>query len=144
MSDKAILLVEDNLDDIDLTRRAFRKSNIQNELVVAEDGQEAIDLLFGQDGQGSDFRPVLILLDLNLPKIGGLDVLRRIRSDDRTKHYPVVALTSSSEESDLVESYDLGVNSYICKPVDFTQFVEAVQALQLYWLVLNKSSPKNS
>lgn len=144
MNDKAILLVEDNPDDIDLTRRAFRKSKIENELVVAEDGQEAIDLLFGVDGKGSDFRPVLILLDLNLPKIGGLDVLRKIRGNERTKHYPVVVLTSSSEESDLVNSYDLGVNSYICKPVDFSQFVEAVQTLQLYWMVLNKPSPKST
>lgn len=142
MKDKAILLVEDNPDDIDLTKRAFKKANIKNELIIAEDGQEAIDQLFGDKNGGQPLRPVVTLLDLNLPKIGGLEVLRRIRKDDKTKHLPVVVLTSSNEESDLVESYDLGVNSYIRKPVDFKQFVEAVVTLQLYWMVLNQPPPE--
>lgn len=142
MKDKAILLVEDNADDIDLTKRAFKKANIKNELVIAEDGQEAIDRLFGGKNGEQPLRPVVTLLDLNLPKIGGLEVLRRIRKDDKTKHLPVVVLTSSNEESDLVESYDLGVNSYIRKPVDFKQFVDAVTTLQLYWMVLNQPPPE--
>lgn len=142
MTDKVILLVEDDPNDVELTRRAFKKANITNKLVVAEDGQEAIDILFGTGTTGTPLVPVVTLLDLNLPRVGGLDVLRRIRSDKRTCHFPVVVLTSSREESDLVSSYDLGVNSYIRKPVDFGQFVEAIQALQLYWVVLNEPPPE--
>lgn len=141
MAEGAILLVEDNPDDIALTRRAFAKAKISNELVVAEDGQEAIDMLLGKDGGEPTVKPVVTLLDLKLPKVDGLEVLRRMRGESRTKHYPVVVLTSSKEESDLVRSYDLGVNSYIRKPVDFEQFVDAVQTLQLYWLVLNEAPP---
>ena len=138
---KVILLVEDNLDDEMLTLRAMRKNNIANEIVVARDGAEALDYIF-RTGKYED-RNILdglqvILLDLNLPKIGGLDVLKRIRSDERTALYPVVILTSSKEERDLVESYQLGANSYIRKPVDFNQFSEAIRQLGLYWLVLNE------
>lgn len=142
MTDKIILLVEDNPDDVELTRRAFKKANITNELVVATDGQEALDILFGTGGRTSPLVPVVTLLDLNLPRIGGLDVLRRVRENPRTSHIPIVALTSSKEESDLIQSYNLGVNSYIRKPVDFGKFVEAIQTLQLYWTVLNEPPPE--
>lgn len=138
---KTILLVEDNPDDVALTQRAFRNSKVLNHLVVAQDGAEAIDYLFatGQwEGRPPENMPVLILLDLKLPKIDGLEVLRRLRSDPRTKLIPVVVLTSSVEEQDVIRSYNLGCNSYIHKPVDFTQFVEAAQQLGLYWLVLNQ------
>jgi len=140
-SNKIILLVEDNPDDEELTRLAFAESQIANELVVARDGQEALDYLFATGkyvGRDVGVRPQLILLDMKLPKVDGLEVLRGIRADERTKFLPVVVLTSSKEESDLVESYTLGVNSYIQKPVDFTQFVDAVRQLGLYWLVLNE------
>ncbi len=147
MSEGTILLVEDNPSDVGLARRALEKKCIMNPLVVAQDGQEALDYLFGT-GQYVDRDlselPSVILLDINLPKLDGLSVLRKIREDDRTKFVPVIMLTTSKEEQDLVTSYDLGANSYIRKPVDFTQFAEAVGQLGLYWLVLNQSAtPKH-
>jgi two-component system, response regulator len=134
---KTILLVEDNPDDVELTRRAFKKSNLMNDLVVARDGEEAVEMLHGDNR----ILPALVLLDLKLPKIDGLEVLRRIRADERTKLCPVVILTSSREERDLIKGYKNGANSYIRKPVDFDKFVEAVQNLGLYWLVLNEPPP---
>ena len=145
MSDKIILLVEDNPDDEALTLRAFQKSNIQNEIVVARDGVEALDYLFGAGshaGRDTSIQPAVVLLDLKLPKIDGLEVLKRIRADQRTKLLPVVVLTSSNEDQDLVNSYALGANSYIRKPVDFAQFIEAVGKLGLYWLLLNEAPPR--
>ena len=142
MSQRMILLVEDNPDDEALTRRALAKNNIQNEVRVARDGAEALELLFGTGAQKGDaVAPEVVLLDLKLPKVDGLEVLRRIRADERTRLLPVVILTSSREERDLVSGYGLGANSYIRKPVDFAQFVEAVRQLGLYWLVLNESPP---
>ena len=145
MKIKTILLVEDNPSDIDLTKRALANANIANKLVVAEDGQEALDYLFGTGHYaGRDAAPLLavVLLDLKLPKVDGLDVLRRIRADERTKRLPVVTLTSSQEEQDIAAGYDLGANSYIRKPVDFSQFAEAIKSMGLYWLVLNEPPPK--
>jgi CheY-like chemotaxis protein len=139
MDDRIILLVEDNPSDIDLTLRAFEKSRIRNPVVVAHDGQEALDLLLGPEATGPT--PAIILLDLKLPKVDGLEVLRRVREDGRTSRLPVVILTSSDEQPDLAESYDRGANSYIRKPVDFNQFAEAVKQLGLYWLVLNVPQP---
>jgi len=144
MDDKLILLVEDNPDDEALTVRALRKNNISNEVVVARDGVEALDYLFGTGvhaGRDTSDKPQVILLDLKLPKIDGLEVLRRLRADDRTKLLPVVILTSSKEEQDLVDGYSLGANSYIRKPVDFTQFTRAVGQLGLYWLLINEAPP---
>ncbi len=145
MDKKIILLVEDNPDDEVLTVRALKKNNILNDMVVARDGAEALDYLFGA-GSYADrdmtVMPQLILLDLKLPKIDGLEVLRRVRGDERTRLLPVVVLTSSSEEQDVIESYRLGANSYIRKPVDFTQFTAAIRNLGLYWLVLNVSPIK--
>jgi two-component system, response regulator len=141
---KIILLVEDNPSDVGLTKRALEKSRIVNELVVAEDGQETLDYFFGRDpltGQKMNELPALVLLDLKLPKLDGLQVLRRIRADERTGRLPVVILTTSSEEDDIAQSYDLGANSYIRKPVDFKQFVDAIQHLGLYWLVMNELAP---
>ena len=141
MKDKVILLVEDNSRDVALTRRALKKSNIVNEVVVARDGVEALDYLFGtgtQAGRDMAVTPQLILLDLKLPKLNGLEVLQRIRSDERTRRLPVVIFTSSSEEEDLIKSYDRGANSYVRKPVEFEQFLEATRQLGLYWLVLNQ------
>jgi two-component system response regulator len=139
-----ILLVEDNPDDVELTRRAFDKCNILNTLVVAGDGEEALGYLF-REGKHADrdatLSPHMVLLDLNLPKVNGLEVLRRLRADPRTKRLPVVVLTTSVEERDIIESYDLGANSYVRKPVDFAQFLEAARQLGLYWLVLNKRPP---
>jgi len=136
MKDSVILLVEDNPDDEALTRRALQKNNVKNELMVAHDGQEALDLLLS-----GGRLPQLVLLDLKLPKIDGLEVLRRLRSDERTKLLPVVILTSSTEERDLVNGYSLGANSYVRKPVDFTEFTEAARQLGLYWLLLNEAPP---
>jgi two-component system, response regulator len=144
MSDKVILLVEDNPDDEELTIRALKKNKIHNDMVIARDGAEALDYLFGT-GAYTDRdvgkMPSVILLDLKLPKIDGLEVLKRIRTNERTKLLPVVILTSSKEEQDLINGYSLGANSYIRKPVDFSQFVEAVRQLGLYWLLLNESVP---
>jgi two-component system, response regulator len=143
MNDKVILLVEDNPDDEALTRRALAKNNIHNTIVVARDGVEALDCVFGTGPyEGGPVAPVVMLLDLKLPRIEGLEVLRRIRAHADTKLLPVVILTSSKEESDVVNGYGLGANSYIRKPVDFGQFVEAVRQLGLYWLVLNEPPPK--
>jgi two-component system response regulator len=139
---KIILLVEDNPDDEVLTRRALKKNNIGNEVVVARDGAEAIDYLFGTgkyEGRSLSVMPQVVLLDLKLPKVDGLEVLRQIRTDERTKLLPVVILTSSREQQDLLDGYGYGANSYIRKPVDFAQFVEAVRQLGLYWLVLNET-----
>lgn len=144
-SDKVILLVEDNEDDVFLTLRALKKNNILNEVVVCRDGVEALDYLFGTGKyQGRDLRdtPQVVLLDLKLPKVDGLEVLRRIRADDRTRLQPVVILTSSTEQRDLIEGYSLGCNSYIRKPVDFQQFTESVRQLGLYWIVLNQLPPQ--
>jgi two-component system response regulator len=141
-SGKTILLVEDNADDEALTLRAFKKSNILNEVVVVRDGQEALDYLFGEGAHaGRDLTdmPQVILLDLNLPKIDGLGVLRRLRGNPRTQYMPVVILTSSAQERDLIEGYKLGANSYVRKPVDFLQFAEAAQQLGIYWLMLNRT-----
>jgi two-component system, response regulator len=141
MNNKAILLVEDNPDDEALTLRAFKKNNIGNPVVVARDGAEALDYLFAAGAyQGRDVAvlPQVVLLDLKLPKVDGLEVLRRIRGDARTQLLPVVILTSSREEQDLVEGYRLGANSYVRKPVDFDEFVEAARQLGLYWLLLNE------
>lgn len=136
-----VLLVEDNPDDEALTLRAFRKSNLTNEIVVARDGVEALDYLFGTGtytGRDHEELPQIVLLDLKLPKVDGLEVLERIRASEKTKMLPVVILTSSKEQEDLISSYSLGANSYIRKPVDFNQFIQAVQQLGLYWLVLNQ------
>jgi two-component system response regulator len=144
MNEKAILLVEDNPDDEELTLRALKKNNIQNDVFVARDGAEALDYLFGIGpftGRDVSKMPSVTLLDLKLPKIDGLEVLKRIRADERTKLLPVVILTSSKEEQDLISGYALGANSYIRKPVDFSQFIEAVRQLGLYWLLLNESAP---
>ncbi len=140
MRQRVILLVEDNPDDEALTRRALAKNNIQNEVVVAHDGAEALNHLLGADARAAPL-PEVILLDLKLPKVDGLEVLRRIRADERTRLLPVVILTSSNEERDLLAGYGLGANSYIRKPVEFGQFVEAVRQLGLYWLVLNEPPP---
>ena len=145
MREKMILLVEDNSDDEDLTIRALRKNNIANEIVVAHDGVEALDFLFGR-GQyaGRDMQelPEVVLLDLKLPKVDGLEVLRQLRQEETTKRLPVVILTSSEEEQDRLRGYNLGANSYVRKPVDFVEFTEGVRQLGLYWLVLNVPPPR--
>ena len=141
MKTKTILLVEDNPDDVQLTLRALKKNNFMNETVVAQDGVEAIDYLFGTgkyEGRDLSIMPQVILLDLKMPKIDGLEVLQRIRADERSKLLPVVILTTSNEDKDRIESYKLGANSYVRKPVDFSQFSESVNQLGLYWLVLNE------
>lgn len=141
---KMILLVEDDPDHELLTIRALRKANIANEIRVAHDGEEAIDILFGSGDRALKTSPQVILLDLKLPKIDGLEVLRRIRENERTQMLPVVILTSSDEESDVIRSYKLGVNSYIRKPVNFTEFAEATRQLGMYWLVLNECPPSGN
>jgi two-component system response regulator len=144
MMEGTILLVEDNPSDIKLTKRALEQHQITNPLVVAEDGREALDYLFGTGqyaGQPPPDLPAVVLLDLKLPKVDGLEVLKTIRADDRTKLLPVVVLTSSSQEEDIVASYTQGANSYVRKPVDFTQFAEAVRVLGLYWLLMNQPPP---
>lgn len=144
MDSKLILLVEDNPDDEALTLRALRKNNIRNQVVVAHDGVEALEFLFGTGahaGRDMSVMPQVTLLDLKLPKIDGLEVLKRIRASEITRLLPVVILTSSKEEQDLINSYGLGANSYIRKPVDFDQFSEAILQLGLYWLVLNETPP---
>jgi CheY-like chemotaxis protein len=135
----AILLVEDNADDEALTLRAFEKNNIKNKVIVAHDGAEALDVLFGKTAEA--VKPQVVLLDLKLPKIDGLSVLRQIRENPITRFLPVVILTSSREDQDLISGYDYGANSYVCKPVSFNEFIEAVRQLGLYWLILNESPP---
>jgi two-component system response regulator len=142
---KVILLIEDNSSDVDLTKRALERGRIANELVVARDGKEALDYLFGEGsfaGRDVSDLPAVALLDLKLPRVPGLEVLRRVRADVRTRRLPVVILTSSKEEEDRAAGYDLGANSYIRKPVDFTRFAEGIQQLGLYWLVWNEAPPK--
>ncbi|HEX2677420.1 MAG TPA: response regulator [Polyangiales bacterium] len=139
-----ILLVEDNPDDADLTLRAFSKSKVETAVFVVRDGQEALDYLFAQGthaNRDATDLPRIVLLDLNLPKLGGLDVLRAMRSNERTRRLPVVVLTSSTEENDVLRSYDLGANSYVRKPVDFSHFLDAAKQLGQYWLVLNHAPP---
>lgn len=146
MEDRKILLVEDNPDDEALTLRALRKNNVRNDVVVVRDGAEALEYLFATGAHASREATAmlaLILLDLKLPKVDGLEVLRRIRADERTKLLPVVILTSSTEEQDLINGYSLGANSYVRKPVDFVEFTRAVQQLGLYWLLLNEPPPHN-
>lgn len=143
-NNRVILLVEDNDDDVELTRKAFEKSNIFNQLVVVRDGQEALDYLFvagAYRARDPAVIPQVVLLDLNLPKLNGLEVLRRLRGEERTRRLPVVILTTSNEERDIIGSYDLGANSYVRKPVDFAQFTEAARQLGLYWLLLNVQPP---
>ena len=144
LANRQILLIEDNPSDIELTRRALEKSHVTNELVVVQDGQEALDYLFGSGvyaGREVSALPGVTLLDLKLPRVPGLEVLRAVRADPRTRRMPVVILTSSKEERDVATGYDLGVNSYIQKPVDFTRFTEAIRQLGLYWLLLNEPPP---
>lgn len=144
MNGQVILLVEDNPKDEELTLRALKRSNVLNEVIVAHDGLEALDYLFSRGahaGRDPEAMPHVVLLDLKLPKLDGLEVLRALRADHRTKLLPVVVLTSSKEDQDLIQSYSLGANSYVQKPVDFAQFVEAVRYLGLYWLVMNLAAP---
>ncbi len=142
--EKIILLVEDNPNDEELTLRALRKANIANEVFVARDGQEALDYLFGtgsRAGHGPATMPAVVLLDLKLPKLNGIDVLHRIRADPRTKLIPVVVLTSSSEDEDMVRSYQSGANSYVRKPIEFSAFANAVTQLGMYWVLINQIPP---
>ncbi len=144
MDGKFILLVEDNPDDVELTLRALRRNKVENGVEVVRDGAEALDFLFGTgayENRDTSVMPVVILLDLKLPKIDGLEVLQRLRNDERTKFIPVVILTSSDEEEDITQGYNLGANSYVRKPVDFDKFCEAVRQLKLYWYLLNESPP---
>jgi CheY-like chemotaxis protein len=144
MDEKIILLVEDNPDDEALTLRALKKNNIKNEVVVARDGVEALDYLFGTGayvGRDLNVLPQVVLLDLKLPKVDGFEVLRRVREDSRTKLLPIVILTTSNEEQDRIKGYGLGANSFVRKPVQFDQFIEAVRQLGLYWLILNEPAP---
>jgi CheY-like chemotaxis protein len=144
MSEKVILLVEDNPDDEALAIRALKRHHVGNDIVVAHDGVEALEYLFGTgayEGRDVSLKPSVVLLDLKLPRVDGLEVLRRLREDDRTRLLPVVVLTTSSEEQDLLDSYSLGCNSYIRKPVDFVQFSEAIRQLGMYWLLMNQPPP---
>ncbi len=139
-----ILLVEDNPKDVELTRRALEKANVSNGIRVVEDGVEALNFFFGEDGKSGcadEECPVVVLLDLNLPRVDGLEVLRRMRANEKTKRIPVVVLTSSNEEKDIIASYDLGANSFVRKPVKFAEFAEAIRQLGLYWLILNQAAP---
>ena len=140
MNNHPIMLVEDNPDDVMFTLRAFKQNNISNEIVVATDGEKALDLLF-PESDAAPFNPALVLLDVKLPKVDGLEVLRRIRSDPRTQSLPVVVLTTSSEETDIVNSYKLGANSFVRKPVIFDDFVHAAKVLGVYWLLVNQAAP---
>lgn len=136
-----ILYVEDNPNDIELTTHAFKKNHLANNILLARDGEEALELIFGKEGDNDGnlvHYPRVILLDLKLPKVDGIEVLKRLKSDDRTKMIPVVVLTSSREERDIIDTYRLGVNSYIVKPVNFEKFVEAMRTLEMYWLLLNQ------
>ena len=145
MPDKMILLVEDNPDDEVLTMRALKQSKLVNDVVVARDGSEALDFMFGtgtHEGRDLSHMPTVVLLDLKLPKVGGLEVLQRLREDPRTKLVPVVVLTSSSEDEDMMRSYQLGANSYVRKPVVFGKFADAVAQLGLYWMLINQPPPK--
>ena len=145
--EKIILLVEDNPDDIELTIRAFKKSNLKNRIIIAHDGEEALDYLLGTGRyaiNAADHLPAVVLLDLKLPKLDGLEVLKRLRENEKTKLLPVVILTSSIEEQDMLSGYKLGANSYLRKPVDFNKFIDSVQQLGLYWLVLNEPPPQKS
>ncbi len=142
---KSILLVEDNADDEALTLRALEKAHIANDVMVIRDGAEALDFLFGTgayEGRDTRDQPTVVLLDLKLPKVDGLEVLRRVRDDERTRALPIVILTSSAEEKDIARGFSLGANSYVCKPVNFEEFSEAVRQLGMYWLVLNEPVPK--
>lgn len=144
MNDDAILLVEDNADDEALTLRALKHNQIKNEVIVARDGLQAVQYLFGEGdyaGRDLEHMPQVILLDLKLPKLDGFEVLKRIRSDERTRYLPVVILTTSNEEMDRLKGYGLGANSYVRKPVEFTEFIQAVKQLGLYWLLLNQNAP---
>jgi two-component system response regulator len=141
MINQPILLVEDNPDDQELTLRALKKNNILNEVAVAHDGAQALELLFPASG-GDAIRPGLVLLDLKLPKVDGLEVLRQIRADERTRIVPVVVLTSSKEQEDILKSYDNGANGYVRKPVKFTDFSDAVGTLGMFWLLLNEAAPE--
>jgi CheY-like chemotaxis protein len=144
VNSKTILLVEDNPDDEALAIRALKRHHISNEIVVAHDGVEALDYLFGTGkytGRDLSLKPTVVLLDLKLPRVDGLEVLRRLREDERTKLLPVVILTTSNEEQDMLDSYSLGCNSYIRKPVDFVQFSEAIRQLGMYWLLMNEPPP---
>lgn len=142
MNERVILLVEDNPRDEALTLRALKKNKIVNRVEVARDGTQALEYLFGSSGGEERTLPQVVLLDLKLPKVDGLEVLKRIRSEERTKRLPVVVFTSSSEDEDMIKSYDLGANSYVRKPVEFEQFLEATRQLGLYWLVLNENAPQ--
>jgi CheY-like chemotaxis protein len=145
MDQTTILLIEDNPDDVELTLHAFQKNHMANDVVVAGDGAEGLDYLFGigkYAGRDAEEPPALILLDLQLPKVGGLEVLRKVREDERTKHIPVVILTTSDEEEDIVNGYNGGCNSYLRKPVDFTEFMNAVKQLEMYWMVVNTPPPR--
>jgi two-component system response regulator len=147
MTEGIILLVEDNPDDEALTLRALKKGKILNEVVVARDGVEALEWLFGEGahaGRDTHVQPQVILLDLNMPRLSGLEVLERIRNDDRTRTVPVVVLTSSKQDEDMISSYTLGANSYVRKPVDFAEFTEAVARLGVYWLLINQAAPQRS
>src|SRR5512141_371352 len=144
---KTILLVEDNPDDVKLTLRAFKRNNMLNPIVVARDGVEALDVVFARGahaGRAGKPLPTLIILDLKLPKLNGLGVLKAVRDDERTRLIPVVILTSSKEEQDLIQGYSLGANSYVRKPVDFTEFVEAVRNLGIFWLMTNQPPPERT
>jgi two-component system response regulator len=137
----ALLLVEDNRDDEELTLRGLKRTNLKTPVDVVRDGQEALDYFFGTNGQAAKPVPAVVLLDLKLPRVGGLEVLRRIRAAERTRRVPVVILTSSSEDGDLINGYDLGANSYVCKPIQFDEFAAAIAQLGVYWLIINEPAP---